>query len=895
MKKVLIILASLFGLVIVAAIAVPIIFKDDIQSAIDKELDNALNAKVYYDTDAFSLSLFKSFPDLSVTVGNFGIVGNAPFDADTLVAVGEFGLTIDIMSAIKGEQIEILNVSLLDPKIKVLVLEDGSANYDIAKSTGEEEEEVEEESSSALAIKIQGWEIVNGSVLYDDATLPMVADIKGLNHSGSGDFALDVFDMITSTTAESLTIGYDGVEYISNKPLTADITMAMDLANMKFTFKENKAMLSDFGFGFDGWVSMPAEDIDIDITYGGKDINMKSVLSLIPGVYQEYMEGVTAAGNVNFDGFVKGKVTETDLPQVVANFGIANGKINYAEYPIPMEDIQVSAKFDMPTADLRETSFIMDRFHMLLDGEEVSASLIFKDLEDYYWDFKLDGNLDLEKITKVVELEGMSVKGLINAKMQTKGRMSDVDAERYDKLPTSGQMSMKGFVYESPDLPQGIGIAEAEMSFDPEKISLTKFKGNAGKTDLNMDGEITNYLAYALDDTQMLYGKLNYYSALVDANEWMTESEEEVPEDTSALEVIRIPENIDFVLASQIDMIKYDTWELKDFGGKVIIREGAMKFEKAGFDLMDGHFELNGAYETAEALENPLFNFDFGIEGLSIASAYQSFNTVKKLAPMAEKMTGKFSTDFKLNGSLAQDMMPIYEDMQGAGLVNIAQASLKDVKLLSAVSEVSKLKQEDGEVTLKDVLLSMEIKDGRIWVEPFDFKIGGRKATVAGSTGVDGSLNYAMSMDVPSGQVGEALNSVISGFAGIDNAIGQDITMNLGIEGSYDKPKVKLLSAKPTGSGGSSSLKAQLKDQANAELDKQKEEAKAQLEEKKDEVKAEVEEKVDEAKAAAEEKVDETKEELKEEAEEKVDEVKDKAKDAVKDLFGKKKKGGGGL
>jgi len=881
MKKVLIIIASLIGLIIIAAVAVPIIFKDDIQAAIDKELDNALNAKVYYDTDAFSLSLFKSFPDLSVTVGNFGIVGKAPFEKDTLVDVKEFGLTIDIMSAISGDQIDILDVSLVEPTINVLVLKDGSANYDIAKDTGATDT-TSSESSGSVAIKIQGWEITKADVIYDDATIPMVAKIKGLTHSGSGDFATSIFDMITKTTVESLTVGYDGVEYISNKPLSADITMAMDLDQMKFTFKENKALLSDFAFGFDGWVSMPDSDIDMDITYGGKDINMKSVLSLIPGVYQEYMNGVTAAGAVNFDGFVKGTYNDTSMPQVVANFGIADGKINYADYPVPMEDIQVLAKFDMPTADLTETSFIMDKFHMLLDGEEVSASLVFKDLEDYFWDFKLDGNLDLEKITQVIKLEGMSVKGLINAKMETQGRMSDVDAERYDKLPTSGSMSMKGFVYESPDLPPGFGIAEAAMSFDPQKISLTKFKGNAGKTDLNMDGEITNYIAYALDDSAMLYGKLNFYSSLVDANEWMTDTTEETPEDTSAMEVVRIPENIDFVLASKIDLIKYDTWDLKDFGGKVIIRGGAMVLEKTGFDLLDGHFELDGSYQSAMALSQPLYDFDFSIKDLSIASAYQSFNTVKKLAPMAEKMTGDFSTDFKINGSLGEDMMPIYEDMQGAGLIEVAQAALKDVKLLSAISSVSKLNDSNGEVTLKDVLMSAEIKDGRLWIKPFDFKIGGRKATVSGSTGVDGSLDYAMSTDVPSGQVGDALNSAISSFAGIDNVVGKDITLNLGIKGTYDKPEVKLLSANPTGSSAGSSVKTQIKAKATEEIDKKKEEVKQQLDEKKDEVKQQAEEKVDEVKDAAKEQVEETKEE-----------VKDKAKDAVKDLFGKKKGGGG--
>ena len=882
MKKVLIILASLIGLILLAAVLVPIIFKDDIQAAIDKELDKALNAKVYYDTDAFSVSLFKSFPDISVTVGDFGIVGIEPFETDTLVDVTEFSLTLDIMSVINGEQIEIVDVSLIEPTINVIVLEDGRANYDIAKPS---EETVEEETSESapLSIKIQGWEIVDANVIYMDAATPMLAAIGGLNHSGSGDFSQDVFDMVTTTTVDAMTFSYDGVDYIYKKSLNAEITMAMDLANMKFTFKENKISLSNFGFGFDGYVSMPGEDIDMDITYAGKEINLKSILSLIPGTYQEYLDGVTASGTVGFDGYVRGSVTETELPAVMANFSIDGGKIVYADYPIPMEQIDVKATFNMPSADLRETSFLMDKFHMLLDGEEVTAYLDFKDLEDYYWDFRMNGNLDLEKITKVVKLEETTLRGHINAQLETKGRMSDLEAERYTELPTTGSMEITDLYYQGVDLPQGFGIANTKMTLDPKDITLANFKGNAGRTDLNMDGKISNYLAYALNDSAMLYGNLNFSSSVVDVNEWMTEeTEEETPEDTSTLEIVRIPENIDFVLASNIETIIYDNLELKNFNGKLIVRDGAIQMEKVGFNLLDGQFEMNGAYESALSLAKPLYDFDFSIKGMSIASAFKSFTTIQELVPVADKMTGKFSTDFKLGGSIGEGMMPVYEDMQGAGLVAIANAALQDVKLLTAISNVSKLNQEDGEVTLKDVLLQTEIRDGRIWVEPFDIKLAGKKATVGGSTGVDGTLDYAMSMDVPSGQVGEALNSAISSFAGMNNVVGKDITLNLGIAGTYDEPKVKLLSASPGGEGGG--VKAALEQQAKAKINEKKEEVTKKVEAAKDSAKAVVTQKVDSAKAEVKEKVEEAKEEAKEE-------LKEEAKDKLKSVF--KKKGGG--
>jgi len=879
MKKVLIVFVSIIGLILLAAVLLPIIFKDDIRAALDKELDKSLNAEIYYDTEAFSLSLFKSFPDFSVTVGNFGVVGQEPFQSDTLVSVDEFNLTIDIMSVINGDQIKIVDVALIEPNIKVLVLEDGTANYDITKATEPTVEE-EDESTEPLSIQIQSWSIQNAKMVYDDRTLPMVLDINDLNHSGSGDFAQDVFDMITQTSISAMTVSYDDIEYISNKSLSADLTMAMDFANMKFTFKENSLALNEFGFGFNGFLSMPDENIDMDINFSGKEITLRSVLSLIPGTYQEYLDGVNATGLLSFGGAISGIYNESSMPMINATFGISDGNVIYSDFPSPMEEININATFDYPSADLRETSFLMDKFHMKLDGEEISAYLLFKDFEDYFWDFRLDGNIDLEKVTKVIKLEDMTLTGKANAKIETKGRMSDLEAERYAELPTTGSLELSDFYYESEDLPQGFGISSAKMTLDPEAIALANFEGNAGRTDMSMSGKVSNYLQYVLADSAMLYGQLDFSSTVVDANEWMTEEEEETPEDTAALEVIRIPENIDFVLTSSIEKIIYDDLELKNFAGELIVRNGAVIFKDAGFNLLDGAFELNGSYDSKEELVNPLYDFDFAIKELSIASAFKSFTPVQKLVPVAEKMDGKFSTDFKLGGSLAQDMSPIYEEIQGAGLIKIAQASIKDAKLLSTISDVTKVGDGDGEASLKDVLLDATITDGRLFVEPFELSLGGKEATIGGSTGVDGSLDYVVSMDVPSGQVGDAVNQTLGSLAGMNNLVGGDITLNLGLQGTYDDIKVKLLGAKSEGGNAKSAVKAEVKDK---------------IDEKKEEAKAVVNTAKDSAQAVVEEKKEEIKEEVKEEIEEVTDEAKDKAKDAIKDIFGKKKKKDGGL
>lgn len=880
MKKFLIILGVVFIILITAIIVLPMIFKDDIRKALDDTMAESLNATVYYDIDEFSLSLIKNFPDITVSMSDFGVIGAEEFEKDTLASIGTFLVTVDLMSVINGDQIIVEEILLDRPEIKVLVLPDGKANYDIAKESSEQpientdqensdEEEVSNAGGESISVGIEKWSIKDGTIIYNDKSMNLFTSIVGLNHEGSGDFTLDVFDLETKTTVDAVSMGFEGTEYVSNKSLALDIILNMNLAEMTFTFKENRIAVNQFAMQADGFVSMPGNDINMDITFGGKDISLKSILSLIPGVFQEYLDGVDAGGQIGFDGYVKGTFNETSMPKVAANLAVDNGMISYADLNIPMENINIKTSFNYPSADLKETSFNVDKFSMLVDGESVEAYLKFKNLENYQWDLGFDGNADLEKITKIVPLEGMTLLGKINAKLNTAGQMSDVEAEQYDKLPTTGSLTISDFLFKSADLPQGFGISRANLSFNPSEINLSEFNAKSGNSDFSMGGKITNYLAFALSENELLTGQLNFNSNLIDINELMPEEsmEDESDEtntddpvsseqtsDEGTQEVVKIPENIDFTLASSINKIAYSNLSINNFKGKILIKDGAIILDENRFEMLDGTFELTGSYVTKD-LDKPKYDLGFKIKDLSIGSAFDAFETVQNYAPIAKQVTGRFSSDFKVNGLLGEDMMPIMNAIDLTGLVSIAEAALEKGDFMQKLSSVAALKtgassQPSKKINLKNVAINTSIKDGRMYVEPFELEVNGQKAVVGGNNGLDGSLDYSMLLkDIPTGQIGNALNSALSSFTGGKKLVADKINLNLGIGGNYDDPTVKLLgtsNASGESGGTTEAFKKQLTDKvdeqkakAEAELAKQKAEAeakaKAELDKKKEE------------------------------------------------------------
>ena len=88
MKKILKISGIVLLVLLVLLFTLPFLFKDKIKAKLDSEIAKSINAKVYYDTDKFSLSIFRNFPNLTLSLGNFGMVGKADgFAGDTFFVV----------------------------------------------------------------------------------------------------------------------------------------------------------------------------------------------------------------------------------------------------------------------------------------------------------------------------------------------------------------------------------------------------------------------------------------------------------------------------------------------------------------------------------------------------------------------------------------------------------------------------------------------------------------------------------------------------------------------------------------------------------------------------------------------------------------------------------------
>lgn len=882
LKKIFIGLGILIVLLLGAAILLPVIYKDKIVAMVKEEVNKNINAKV--DFGDFDLTILSSFPDFTLSISNLSVVGVAPFEGDTLTSAKTLSLTVDVMSVINGGQIDIKKINLQQPLINLIVLKDGKANWDISKPDSSATAAAGEPSKFIVALK--SYSIENGRVSYDDASLGFKMTMEDLNHSGKGDFTQDLFVLSTNTTAAATDLWYGGVRYLHRAETKLKADLDMDMPNFKFTFKENELVLNRLVLGMDGWLAMPKEDIVMDLKFEAKQNEFKNFISMVPGAFREGFDGMKTSGTLALKAWVKGTYNDKQMPGFGVNLKIGNGMFQYPSLPVAVNNVQVDLNISNADGIPDHTLIDLNKMHVELGREPFDARLrVRTPVSDADISGNIKGFVNFANISKIVPLEqGTSLTGSMNADLSFDGRLSAIEQKRYEDFQAAGSLLLSKFNYTSKDYKQGFDLNECHLTFNPQNITLNNFDAKMGASDIRANGTLDNLLAY-LFKNETLKGSLNLLSNKLDLAAMNgDEPAGTTTTDTAAMSIIEVPANVDFIANASIGKLLYDDVRLDNLSGKVIIRDKAINMENLSFTTLGGSMKLSGLYATRERKKADIA-LTMDISGFDIQQTVKTFNTVKKMAPIAEKATGHYSTLFTMVGQLNDKMEPELQTLTGGGKLSTANVTIANFPPLQKAADVLKMEQF-RQLNVSNVNLSFTFENGRVNVKPFDVTLAGIPTNIAGSTGFDQTIDYNLAMNIPTSKMPSAATGAINGLISQANAKGanfsmsENIKMNLKMGGTVTNPTVGT-DIKETGG----KMVDQLKDKAKAEADRLKAEAEAKARAEADRLKSEAEAK---AKAEADKLKKEAEAKAKAEADKLKKEAEKKAKDALKNVFGPK-------
>ena len=153
---------------------------------------------------------------MSISLHNLSVVGIDKFAKDTLVSFTSFDMSVNFASVVSGNQIKVNAIILNDPKIYAKVLADSSVNWDIVKPSETEETTVDTTASSPFKMSLKSFIINHANIIYEDQTSQILAGIKNLNFSMSGDLSTDITTLNLKSSIENLAVIMEGTTYVQN-------------------------------------------------------------------------------------------------------------------------------------------------------------------------------------------------------------------------------------------------------------------------------------------------------------------------------------------------------------------------------------------------------------------------------------------------------------------------------------------------------------------------------------------------------------------------------------------------------------------------------------------------------------------------------------------------------
>lgn len=519
--------------------------------------------------------------------------------------------------------------------------------------------------------------------------------------------------------------------------------IVINLENLQANFLKNQIM------GFFRLTSVRDRTVDAHLSAG---CNLAELKQVFP------MDSIDFSGMLDFDVNVKGSYLpeKKKFPVTSAQINLKNGSVRTKYYPHPVEKIEIVALATDPTGKMKDLSVKIRPLTFQFEGKTFTMQAALEDFDDLRYEVQSHGVIDLGRIYKVFSRRGLELDGHLETDLSLKGKQSDANAGRYEKLHNSGLLKLRNIAMTSEDYPRPFIIKTGDFRFDQDKIWFDNFLANYGTSDFRLKGFMQNTISYILSQGGILKGNFQLNSDLITVDEFTALA----PVQSSAQAiatvetgVVIIPRDLDINFKAEVKKTTLRGLEINDLKGEIDLEEGILVLKETGFNIIGCRVAMDATYGSVTPVKG-FFDFHIKAVDFDIKRAYNEVAMIREMAPSAGKAEGVVSLDYSVKGMLDARMFPVLPSLEGGGVFSIKKVKIYGLKLFN---DISKGTQKEGlsNPDLSKVDINSTIRNNTVTLEQFKFKVKGIRVRISGTTTFDSKLNLRVRLGLgPLGIIG---------------------------------------------------------------------------------------------------------------------------------------------
>ncbi|MFA9290542.1 MAG: AsmA-like C-terminal region-containing protein [Solirubrobacteraceae bacterium] len=876
MKKLIIFIVSALLLVIASGFIFPYFYKDKIIAIAKVELNKKTKTKIDFNKD-IGLSIFKNFPNLSLTVKDLTINSLKGFPSDTLFNAKELEVTLDITSIIKQEEIKVKKIKLNQPIVNLFINKENKNNWDIFLK----EETKKPTESKPFKLNLKEVTLEDATIYYNDEFSNLEAILSNYNHTLSGNLSDDNYTLNNELSIKKLSVKKGIVNYLNGVSLKAKADLKINQKDKIYEFLNNEFVLNDLALAFNGKVVEQNENINLDISLNAPKANFASLISLIPAFYTKDFKNLKADGNVAVQAKAKGIYSANSIPTFDLKVNAKNAWFQFPELPNQVKNINFNLNVFNTEGIKENTTVILNNFTSTMGSNSVKGNLNIKESlsDNPLLDLAVDLNVKLEEMKKYIPLSAGKISGQMQAKIKANGRLVSLKNASLEKINAQGFINAQNIRIENGNISLPLFINAVKIQLNPNFAQMPLFIGKIGENDFNANGKLYNLFSYLFSGGK-LKAELATSSNYLNINQILnlapsasnTNKKTHTQSSTIASKATEplFPKNIDFVLNSKSNKVKYDDMILNSVVANVNITDQKVIINNLNFNLWEGNVKMKGLLDTQNS-KNPNLNYTINANTLSIMNVMKNFKWLQNYLPILDKgLVGEFNTNINFSTSLNEGFKPDLTSLDLNGSIDVAHVKLSNFTTLDGIKKQLKVNDVNkDETSLKNLLLNLSIKKGNLVIKPFNFKIADIPVQLGGSTSLNSNILYDGTIQLPAKLLNgnqNILNNLTKNTAlkSIEINDSDVLPIKISIVGTIKNPKLNL-----NLNDALKSLKEKGTNLVKKQLELEKEKAKELIKKEKEKV------------------IDEVKTKVNEEVKKQTDDIKQKVGDQIlKGIFG---------
>ena len=808
-KKVIIISGIVLLALMLLLCLAPVLFKKQISQSVKAEVNERINARVEYKD--LSISLFRSFPDMAVSVSDFTITGEGEFQKDTLASGKDFTFTIDLISIITGRGYKVVSLHILQPALKLRVNNAGHVNWDIIRSVplpANSSPDAKAPVDSTFLFSINNWQIENAAIEFrHDATKTLFA-ATGIDCNGRSKSSNIGSDFDISTASKTLSFFAGGITYLQNVKLNAAGKLSFNTATGSYEVKENVIALNDLRLAVNGGVKNTSAGPNYNLSVQSLDSAFGSLLSVIPGMHNDNVAKPKTQGNFSLQGTISGLSNDIVSPACLFKLHVNDGVLEKPGLAQAVKRIFIDATVMKPQGPTDSAVIEASRFHIQTGNDSVNGSLrITTPFADPYIMAEVKGSVDLANLNQFFGARDVAqLSGALHADLKLKGRKSDLDRKNYKLIQASGKLEVKGVTFQKQGWPVAVKVDEAAFLVAPEFISLTQLNGLAGKCKFKGTGKFDNVIPYLAKQSNLIATlslnadtiNLRELSDLVSQKSISTPRADKAGStEVSAGKTEHVEQGVDWVIHVSANKVYDDKLIMNNVSGEVSAVNNSLRVKDVSAGLFGGKVILNA---TCADYTKPSADMVFSLkaDNVEIARVYKSIDDAEKTMPALKYLSGPFSGDIAGSGKVKGDNCLKLDGLIADGNLFYPDLKVNEMPVLMQIGSMAKIKSLDH-LEARNVKSSFHFKNGNAMVDPTDIKFtNGYKLNFKGTNFANQTIDANIALDVPvkeMGSIASLAQNLLSSFMSVP----ENVHFEFKITGKNTDPQVKIINVGTSG------------------------------------------------------------------------------------------------